>query len=130
MGADYYENDAQRAALLAAGNVPIGVGEGSTVMNAILDKNARIGKGCSLVNKDGVDEADRVRHAHTHATSPLHCRPGPVCLIKCMCGWWRCVCLCVPRIVVVCMCVRGEGGGRHAGEEVAFNSAPKPHPRP
>ena len=42
MGADYYESDEQKAVVLAAGGVPIGIGEGSTIMNAIIDKNARV----------------------------------------------------------------------------------------
>ena len=44
MGADYYESNEQRAAILAAGGVPVGIGEGCTITNAIIDKNARIGK--------------------------------------------------------------------------------------
>lgn len=59
IGADYYESDEERAAILAAGGVPLGVGDGSTVENAIVDKNARIGRGVRIVNKDGVQEADR-----------------------------------------------------------------------
>lgn len=44
MGADFYESNEQRAQLLAAGDVPVGVGEGSVITNAIVDKNARIGR--------------------------------------------------------------------------------------
>lgn len=60
MGADYYESDDQRARLRERGNVPIGIGANSRIINAIIDKNARIGVGCSIINKDGVDEANRV----------------------------------------------------------------------
>lgn len=59
MGADYYESDEQRQALHASGRVPIGIGADSTIMNAIVDKNARIGKNCTIVNKEGVEEAER-----------------------------------------------------------------------
>ena len=31
LGADYYETDAERAALLAQGKVPVGVGENSRI---------------------------------------------------------------------------------------------------
>ena len=31
VGADFYETDAERAALLAAGKVPVGIGKNSTV---------------------------------------------------------------------------------------------------
>ena len=36
-----------------------GVGKGTTVKRAILDKNTRIGSGVSIINKDNVEEADR-----------------------------------------------------------------------
>ncbi len=54
IGADYYENEAQRQALMASGQVPIGIGENSIVDHCIADKNARIGKNVKIVNKDGV----------------------------------------------------------------------------
>lgn len=59
MGADYYESDEQRARLLANGRVPIGIGPNSVISNTIVDKNARIGANCTIVNKDGIDEANR-----------------------------------------------------------------------
>ena len=59
MGADYYESPEQRDAFFAAGKLPIGIGEGSTISNTIVDKNARIGKNCQIVNKEGIDEANR-----------------------------------------------------------------------
>lgn len=39
MGSDYYDSEARRR------NIPIGIGEGSHIEGAILDKNARIGEG-------------------------------------------------------------------------------------
>lgn len=36
----------------------MGVGAGSKVSNCIADKNARIGKNVTIVNKDGVQEAN------------------------------------------------------------------------
>lgn len=59
IGADYYESDDERAAILRAGGVPLGVGDGSSVENCIVDKNARIGKGVVIANRAGVQEADR-----------------------------------------------------------------------
>jgi len=58
IGADYYESEEDRAQLLASGGVPVGIGEGSTIRNCIVDKNARIGKNCVLVNKEGIEEAN------------------------------------------------------------------------
>ena len=39
--------------------IPIGIGEGSVIKRAIIDKNARIGKNVQIINKDNVDEAER-----------------------------------------------------------------------
>jgi glucose-1-phosphate adenylyltransferase len=51
MGADYYESDAQRAEPLATGGVPIGIGARSHLRRCIIDKNARIGEDCQIINK-------------------------------------------------------------------------------
>lgn len=59
MGADYYQTEAERAAFLAEGQVPIGVGRDTKIRNCIIDKNARIGKNVVIVNKGNVTEADR-----------------------------------------------------------------------
>ena len=59
MGADFFESQSERETLRARGGIPVGVGEGTTVKRAILDKNARIGKNVTIVNKDHVEEADR-----------------------------------------------------------------------
>jgi glucose-1-phosphate adenylyltransferase len=48
MGADYYETDAQRADNRRLGRPDIGIGEGSTIECAIIDKNARIGRGVHI----------------------------------------------------------------------------------
>ena len=40
MGADYFESAEERALLRERGGIPLGVGEGTTVKTAILDKNA------------------------------------------------------------------------------------------
>ena len=59
MGADYFESAEERAVLRERGGTPIGVGKGTTVKRAILDKNARIGQNVTIVNKDHIEEADR-----------------------------------------------------------------------
>lgn len=59
MGADYYEQ--LEECLTNSGGKgchPIGVGEGSHIKGAIVDKNARIGKGCKIINVDNVQEAN------------------------------------------------------------------------
>jgi len=59
MGADYYESDQQRETLLNQGRLPIGVGDNTEVSNTIVDKNARIGKNCKILNKEGVEESNQ-----------------------------------------------------------------------
>ncbi|CAL1398803.1 unnamed protein product [Linum trigynum] len=59
MGADYYQTEAEIAADLADGRVPVGVGRDTKIMNCIIDKNARIGSNVVIANKDKVEEAER-----------------------------------------------------------------------
>ncbi|KAK4284730.1 hypothetical protein QN277_001518 [Acacia crassicarpa] len=59
MGADSYQTESEIASLLAEGKVPIGIGSNTKIKNCIIDKNARIGRGVVIMNKDGVEEADR-----------------------------------------------------------------------
>jgi len=56
MGADFYEEDDERARNVARGIPDIGVGEGSIVENAIIDKDARIGRNVRIVNAKGYNE--------------------------------------------------------------------------
>ncbi len=48
MGADYYETEAQKADNAEKGIPNIGIGENTRIQRAIIDKNARIGKNCSI----------------------------------------------------------------------------------
>jgi len=58
MGADYYQGLGEMAVDLDA-NIPrIGIGEGTTIKRAIVDKNARIGSNVRLVNDNGIENAD------------------------------------------------------------------------
>jgi glucose-1-phosphate adenylyltransferase len=58
MGADFYQTIDDMRADLAAGIPRIGVGRGSVIRRAIVDKNARIGEGVRLINESGVVNAD------------------------------------------------------------------------
>ena len=51
MGADYIENHD----LLPPGQVPVGIGDGSVISGAILDKNCRVGKGVKILNADKIE---------------------------------------------------------------------------
>lgn len=59
MGADYYESLPERQSSLEQGQIPIGIGAGTTIRRAIVDKNARIGRKVAIINKDRVEEANR-----------------------------------------------------------------------
>jgi glucose-1-phosphate adenylyltransferase len=54
LGADYYET--KRDQELFGAGVAMGVGDGCRIRKAIIDKNARVGEGCVLVNKAGLRE--------------------------------------------------------------------------
>ena len=58
MGADFFESSDERLILRERGGIPVGVGQGTTVKRAILDKNTRIGSNVSIINKDNVEEGD------------------------------------------------------------------------
>ncbi|KAI5660942.1 hypothetical protein M9H77_20265 [Catharanthus roseus] len=59
MGADFYQTESEIASLLSEGMVPVGIGRNTKIRNCIIDKNANIGQDVVIMNKDGVQEADR-----------------------------------------------------------------------
>lgn len=64
MGADYYQSDAGRLKDLAAGIPPVGIGANTVIRNAIIDKNARIGKNVQIINKENVSNVEREREGY------------------------------------------------------------------
>ena len=58
MGADYYQTFEDMLADQKAGRPRLGIGEGTIIRRAIIDKNARIGNKVRLINEAGVSEAD------------------------------------------------------------------------
>jgi len=56
MGADSYETDEDRAANRRHGVPDIGIGDGSVIDNAIIDTNARVGRGVRIVNEKGLTD--------------------------------------------------------------------------
>ncbi len=58
MGSDYYEEDR-----VVKGPVPMGIGEGSRVVRAIIDKNARIGKNVIIEGGYHLPDSDGLGHA-------------------------------------------------------------------
>jgi glucose-1-phosphate adenylyltransferase len=58
MGADYYQTFEEMRSDAGKGLPRVGIGEGTQIRRAIIDKNARIGKNARLLNEAGVAEAD------------------------------------------------------------------------
>jgi glucose-1-phosphate adenylyltransferase len=58
MGADAYENDKQVSANLRANRPNTGIGAGTVIQDAIVDKNVRIGKNVRIINEAGTIESD------------------------------------------------------------------------
>jgi len=58
MGADFYQTLEDMRTDLSKNLPRLGIGEGTVVKHAIIDKNTRIGKNARLLNEAGVVEAD------------------------------------------------------------------------
>jgi glucose-1-phosphate adenylyltransferase len=58
MGADYYEDDEDRAYNWQMGIPNIGIGKGSVLRKAIVDKNSHIGNNVRILNEGGLQEFD------------------------------------------------------------------------
>jgi glucose-1-phosphate adenylyltransferase len=61
MGADEYESVETIQQNISAGIVPIGIGEGSVIEDAIVDFNCRIGRNVRVVNEKKLQETKEVR---------------------------------------------------------------------
>jgi glucose-1-phosphate adenylyltransferase len=62
MGLDNYEVAKQLADNTRANRPHIGIGSGSVVENAIIDKNARIGQGVRIVNEAAIVDSEEAPH--------------------------------------------------------------------
>ena len=74
MGADFTETDDDLKSNSLAGNVPLGIGSGSLIDGAILDKNFRIGRHVKVVNRSGEEDSDKFE--------PCYIRDGIPILVK------------------------------------------------
>ncbi|MGN6134608.1 MAG: glucose-1-phosphate adenylyltransferase [Aureliella sp.] len=82
MGADYYETDGELAQNVKTQRTPLGIGSGSTVIGAILDKNCRVGANVTIANPRGLEDSDEFE--------PCEIRDGIPILVKDAClpdGW-------------------------------------------
>ncbi|MCG8570595.1 MAG: glucose-1-phosphate adenylyltransferase [Spirochaetes bacterium] len=62
MGNDYYENQDQRELNRKNNIINIGIGENTVVKNAIIDKDARIGKNCKIINQNNLENHDSINY--------------------------------------------------------------------
>ncbi len=58
LGADYYESLEEIDRALAKGLPPVGIGQDAVIERAIVDKNARVGRGVRIVNAEGARQKD------------------------------------------------------------------------
>jgi glucose-1-phosphate adenylyltransferase len=71
MGADYIESEQVLATLAASGEVPVGIGAGSLIEGAILDKNCRIGRHVQVINRLGTTESDQFEPVYIRDGIPI-----------------------------------------------------------
>jgi ADP-glucose pyrophosphorylase len=64
LGSDYYESAASISENESAGNPRIGIGQSARIENAIIDKNARIGKQCDDHTEGKPENVDEARYLH------------------------------------------------------------------
>lgn len=62
MGGDSYELPKQVADNVRGNRPRVGIGEGSVIENAIIDKNARIGRGVRISNEAGIVDSEDAPH--------------------------------------------------------------------
>ncbi|MDX9799820.1 MAG: glucose-1-phosphate adenylyltransferase [Spirochaetia bacterium] len=77
MGADFYETDEQRIENRSQGIPNIGIGAGTIIGNAIVDKNVRIGRNCRI----GIDNIERKDGTYDN----YHIRDGLIIINKNAC---------------------------------------------
>ena len=58
LGADGYDNQEERDENQRRGLPNLGIGDGSVIDNAILDKDSRIGVNCRIINKDRIQNSE------------------------------------------------------------------------
>lgn len=63
MGADFYEDDSDKALSRSLGRPHIGIGQGARIEEAIIDKNARIGRGVIVTSHKGEPDRDEGNYA-------------------------------------------------------------------
>jgi glucose-1-phosphate adenylyltransferase len=76
MGADYLDGETETRAHDAAGRPSLGIGSGSHIVGAILDKNAQIGKNVFIENLKGTETSDEKSPCLIRDGIPILCKEG------------------------------------------------------
>lgn len=71
MGADYLETVQDLEKLASAGSLPVGIGTGSLIEGAILDKNCRIGRHVQVINRSSLSESDQHEPVYVRDGIPI-----------------------------------------------------------
>lgn len=58
MGSDFYESDREKSENSETGMIPMGIGGGTVIQGAIVDKNCRVGQNVRIVNEDNTESTD------------------------------------------------------------------------
>ncbi|MDZ7370655.1 MAG: glucose-1-phosphate adenylyltransferase [candidate division KSB1 bacterium] len=76
MGCDYYDSSGRQEMSNGNDAIPLGIGRGSVIKKAIIDKNARIGKNVRIENRDQIEFDD------SHEQEGWYIRDGIVIILK------------------------------------------------
>lgn len=76
MGADFLDTDSDLATHAAAGRPPLGIGSGSRIVGAILDKNSQIGKNVYIENLKQTENSDAQSPCLIRDGIPILCKEG------------------------------------------------------
>lgn len=76
MGADYYETPDDLAENAKLARPPLGIGNGSSVTGAILDKNCRVGSHVTIANPRGLQDSDEYEPCEIRDGIPILVKDG------------------------------------------------------
>jgi glucose-1-phosphate adenylyltransferase len=76
MGSDYMDNEQDFQQHRAMGRPPLGIGSGSKIIGAILDKNAQIGQNVIIENSRAIESSDEKAPCLIRDGIPILCKDG------------------------------------------------------
>lgn len=76
MGSDFMDTSQDLANHTAAGQPPLGIGSGSHIVGAILDKNSQVGRNVFIENLKGTESSDALAPCLIRDGIPILCKSG------------------------------------------------------